>query len=178
MALFRDIPQYTRSAAYTVSIPWDYLENWLERQSSKCGMANTLDLDPDFQRAHVWDDSKRVRYVEHVLRGGRGALNLYFNHPNWMGSFKGVLELVDGKQRLESVRKFLNNELPAFGRLLEDYDDRLPSSAEFFVNVNSLKTRREVLQWYIDLNDGGVAHTPEEIEKVRNLLLIEESSTF
>jgi hypothetical protein len=36
--------------------------------------------------------------------------------------------------------------------------------------VNELKTRREVLQWYLDLNAGGVVHTTKEIERVRELL--------
>lgn len=32
------------------------------------------------------------------------------------------------------------------------------------VNVNDLKTEKEVLQWYVDMNAGGTPHTKEEIE--------------
>jgi hypothetical protein len=36
--------------------------------------------------------------------------------------------------------------------------------------VNDLKTREEVLQWYLDLNSGGVVHTEEELNRVREML--------
>lgn len=38
------------------------------------------------------------------------------------------------------------------------------------LNVNDLKTEREVLQWYIDMNAGGTPHTAEEIERVKKLI--------
>jgi hypothetical protein len=66
----------------------------------------------------------------------------------------------------------MKNELPIFnGHLLSDFEGTLRLvTADFLVHVNDLKTRKEVLQWYIDLNAGGVAHTEEEINKVRQLL--------
>jgi hypothetical protein len=72
---------------------------------------------------------------------------------------------------LEAVRKFLRDEVKAFGNLYSDYEDELHlTGPDFIFNVNDLKTRAEVLQWYIDLNAGGVAHTTDEIDKVRKLL--------
>ena len=38
------------------------------------------------------------------------------------------------------------------------------------IHVNNLKTKREVLQWYIDMNAGGTPHTTEEIERVKKLI--------
>lgn len=38
------------------------------------------------------------------------------------------------------------------------------------LNVNDLKTEREVLQWYIDMNAGGTPHTMEEIDRVKKLI--------
>jgi len=167
---FSEIPQLTKGAPYKVNMAWDYIEDWL-RLENETAKGYSIDLDPSFQRVHVWDDVRRVRYVEYILRGGLSGKDLYFNHPNWMSSFKGTLVLVDGKQRLEAVRKFMNNEIPAFGTLLKDYSGRLPMmKCDFIVNVNNLKTTAEVLQWYIDLNAGGVAHTDGEIEKVRVML--------
>jgi len=87
-----------------------------------------------------------------------------------MGSLKGVMELVDGKQRFEAARKFMRNEISVFGSLYRDFTDHLPLQVSFSINVNNLKTRAEVLQWYIDLNAGGVAHTDDEISKVRAML--------
>lgn len=38
------------------------------------------------------------------------------------------------------------------------------------VHVNNLKTEKEVLQWYIDMNAGGTPHTTEEIDRVKKLI--------
>ena len=37
-------------------------------------------------------------------------------------------------------------------------------------NLNDLKSQREVLQWYIDLNSGGTPHSSEEIQRVKQLM--------
>lgn len=36
--------------------------------------------------------------------------------------------------------------------------------------VDDLETRVEVLQWYLYINAGGVAHSKDELDKVRKLL--------
>ncbi len=83
--------------------------------------------------------------------------------------------LVDGKQRLHAALRFMRNEIPAFGTLKDDYEDNLPlSSTSLYFNINSLKTKAEVLQWYLDLNTGGVVHTNDEIEKVKKMLEAEK----
>ena len=38
------------------------------------------------------------------------------------------------------------------------------------VNINNLKTKKEVLQWYVDMNAGGTPHTNDEIERVRKMI--------
>lgn len=38
------------------------------------------------------------------------------------------------------------------------------------LNVNNLKSEKEVLQWYIDMNAGGTPHTNEEIERVEKMI--------
>lgn len=38
------------------------------------------------------------------------------------------------------------------------------------LNVNNLKSEKEVLQWYIDMNAGGTPHTNEEIERVKQMI--------
>jgi hypothetical protein len=87
-----------------------------------------------------------------------------------MGSFRGEFVLVDGKQRLDAIAAFMENRVKAFGTYYKDYEDRLRTLDGIKVNVNDLKTRAEVLQWYLDLNTGGVVHTTAEINKVKVLL--------
>lgn len=165
-----DIPQYY-SSFYEVDVNIPYLEDWLAQYGTIEG--ETLDMDPDFQRAHVWDDEKRIKYVEHLLRGGRSSCNIYWNHPEHGGSFKGVMQLVDGKQRVEAVRKFMRNDLPIFRHTLEHWEGPFRIGYGLRMCIGTLQTRAEVLQWYLDLNDGGVVHTTDELDKVRALLAAE-----
>lgn len=167
---FQDVPQFTRPGGYSINVPWGSVERTLVEFDSGDG----IDLDPDFQRGHVWNESQQVRYVEFVLRGGRSGREVLFNKSGWNMRSQDRGEpcvLVDGKQRLQAVRRFMNDEIRAFGTLRSGYTDTLSMTGPQFVfTVNDLKTREEVLQWYVDLNDGGVVHAPEEIARVRELI--------
>jgi hypothetical protein len=162
---FKDIPPFTRSADYRVNVGLDFLQ-----ESLRGYLEQGLDMDPDFQRAHVWTEEQQVRFVEYLLRDGVSGRVIYFNHPGWMGDWKGAFVLVDGKQRLEACLKFLRGDLRVFGHIRPEFKDRISFSIGLVFAVNNLKTRAEVLQWYLDLNTGGTVHTDVEIDKVRRLL--------
>jgi len=164
---FRDIPKFTRSGSYEVDVSLAYLPQHMKTYVEEYG----LDMNPDFQRGHVWSEEQQIRFIEFILRGGTSARLIYFNCPHWHNGGREDFVLVDGKQRLEACRRFMENKIPAFGYLYKDYSDKPDMlDARLRFNVNDLKTRAQVLQWYIDLNAGGVVHTTEEIEKVRRLL--------
>jgi hypothetical protein len=171
---FKDIPQFTRDGNYVVHVPWMHLEEQLNSYKEKF----TLQLDPDFQRPHVWNLEKQQHYIEFILRGGKSSRDLYFNQSDWMHwkrdkDLKKPLVLVDGKQRLNAVRLFLNNDIKVFGSYYKEFSDELSWEVDFIFHVNDLSTRKEVLQWYLDLNSGGVVHTEDELNYVRKLLLKE-----
>jgi hypothetical protein len=60
--------------------------------------------------------------------------------------------------------------LKVFGHTFNEFEDIMGWRYDFVIVVNSLATRREVLQWYLDINAGGVVHTEAELQHVRNLL--------
>ena len=163
---FQDIPQYTQDGHYRVDVPIRFLPKTIESYQEEYG----LEMNPDFQRGHVWDESKQVAFVEHVLKGGQGSNEIRFNHPGWMSHFQDHMVLVDGLQRLTSILRFLNNEITAFGTYYQDFEDKLNSMVTMSFRVNDLRTRADVLRWYIQINAGGVPHTEEEISKVQDLL--------
>jgi len=172
MPRFRDLPQFTRWSSYHVNLPWDYLPGSLIRYVDHYG----LNMNPDFQRAHVWTPTQKVRYIEYVLQGGHSGRAIWTNAPGWQAASDiGEFVLVDGKQRIEAAMGFLNNEFAIFegqeyGGFYRDFTDKLDMMhANFEFHVNTLKTRDEVLQWYIDLNRGGTQHSEEEIDRVRAL---------
>lgn len=180
MPKLEDIRQLTRSGSYEVTIPYDSIERTLKDFAEDYH----LDLDPDFQRGHVWTPDQQKAFMEYLLREGKYGKVILFNCPLFgnapYNEESRHMVLVDGKQRLTTVRKFLANELAVFdGYFLRDYEDHkkfgIFDGLKF--NVNALKTRAEVLQWYLELNAGGTPHSAEEIERVRQLLAHEISMT-
>lgn len=130
-----------------------------------------LQLNPDFQRGHVWTVQQQEKYLEFFLRGGKGGRDFYFNWNN------EEYVLVDGLQRTNALIKFVNNEIKVFGQYFSEFEftkyivtaNPLP---EFTVNVyrNNLASKKEILQWYVDMNAGGTPHTNEEIERIKKMI--------
>ena len=133
-----------------------------------------LNLDPDFQRAHVWTPAQQTAYIEYMLQGGEVGRNITFNHTGWGGSYRGTFEIVDGKQRIEAVRAFMRDEVTAFGRKFSEFEGRLNHTHNFRFRVTELQTRAEILRLYLNINAGGTPHTDEELDRVRALLAAEE----
>ena len=158
---FKDIPQFTRIGTYEVSWEFRYFIEHLQNE-----IKEGLELNPDFQRGHVWTEEQQIAFIEYFLMGGEVG-TLYFNAPNWPDDCKNYV-CVDGLQRITAFTKFYNNELQAFGLYYKEYTGR-PSNW-IKVNVNNLKTRKEVLKWYLEINSGGTPHTKEELDRVRKLL--------
>lgn len=165
---FSEIPKFTREGHYRVNVAWRYLEGTLDDYIKHFN----LQLNPDFQRGHVWTREQQIAYVEFILRGGKSAREIHFNCPNWHYQYTDNDELVcvDGLQRITAALAFLHNEIPVFGHYYNEFEDKMPFEVDFIFNVNDLKTRAEVLQWYIEMNTGGTPHTNKEIEKVKHLL--------
>lgn len=173
---FKDIPPFTHSSSYQVNVSWTYIEDQLKSMANMGG----VELDPDFQREHVWSEVQQIRYVEFCLRGGTSGRNILWNGTTFGretgdSSSWDPIVLVDGKQRLQAVRRFMRNEIPAFGTLRNDYEDKLRMvRPDFIFHINDLKTRAEVLQWYLEQNASGTPHTDDEIARVRALLEAEK----
>ena len=78
---------------------------------------------------------------------------------------------VDGLQRLTALRRFIQNEIKVFGSYFCEYTDNLRTLSDTIrVHVNDLKTKEEVLRWYIEMNAGGTPHSEKEIERVQEML--------
>ena len=166
MARFKEIKALTGAGSYWVDVPLSYLPRTIDRWKEE----DRLQLNPDFQRGHVWTENQQISFVEFLLRGGESGRLVYFNHPGWMGSFIGDFVCVDGLQRITAILRFFNNEIPAFGSFYSEYEDRIDSTNSIRINVNNLKTKKEVLQWYIEMNSGGTPHSTKELERVRKMM--------
>jgi len=170
MALsYRDIPQFPQSH-WNAMFSWESVEQQIYKWQSE--MTAPLNLDPDYQRAHVWTLDQQIAYIEYALQGGEVGKNIIFNCPGWMSDWRGPFELIDGKQRLEAVRAFMRSEVPIFdGHYFKDIEGRFPwSDVGFNFQICRIETREEILRLYLNINAGGTPHTQEELDRVRQLL--------
>ena len=161
---------------YATDVCWSDLEWVLARYQKDWG---GMDLCPDFQRGHVWTSGQQQAYVEAILRGAASssALHIQFNCPNWENdNYAGDLPLgfqcIDGLQRLTAVTKFLHGETRPFGLTPEDLKlsrFQIKNSFAFRFQVFCFEKKADVLSHYLDFNSGGVAHSPEEIDRVRRM---------
>ena len=176
---FRDIPQYIQDGNYVIDCGLDYLERGLysfympgAHGNDPPGVEKGFELPvPDFQRAHVWTTRQREAFVIHLLKGGDGGI-IRFNASNWPQVTEDhPLEVVDGLQRLTACLMFVQDKLRVYGSLFSEYEDRIRTvSCRLKLQVNNLRTRREVLNWYLQLNAGGTPHTKKELDRVRDML--------
>jgi len=172
MPKFREFRTYTGRASYHVHVSWSYLQEHLD--SWRQGYC--VEMNPDFQRGHVWTEEQQIAYIEFKMKGGPSGEDIYWNHPYWQsGRDDAPLQLVDGLQRITAVFRFINNEIKAFGYYYKEFEDTASIiDLRFSFYINDLKMRDEVLKWYLELNEGGTPHTKEEIDKVYELLKYEK----
>lgn len=166
-----DIPQFPH-ASYSVNVGWTYLDEFLKNW-------DYVDMDPDYQRGYVWNMAQKVAYIEYQLRGGTSGKEIYWNCPNWhrqVGStiWHNTMELVDGKQRINAIKGFLAGEVKAFGKYLHEYGDQKRMHRlgryDFVFRVNNLKTKKEVVEWYLGMNAGGSIHTDDDLAVAKKVL--------
>lgn len=171
---FANIPRFTESGAWECDFQLNRVIAFVDEQTREAG----LDLDPDFQRGHVWTVAQQSRWIEFFLRGGTTGRVLYFNNPAWSGKASSYTDfvIVDGKQRLEAIRAFVGGRLKVFGSYHHEYTDEIRLTQTMKINVNDLKTRAEVLLWYLQMNSGGTVHTDEELARIEELLKSERKS--
>jgi hypothetical protein len=91
--------------------PWDpkqiriTTKNFTVREVYTQIMNDELDLAPDFQRSFVWEDRRQIRLVESILLG-IPLPAFYFNQDA-----QGAFQVIDGVQRLTTIKMFMSNFL-------------------------------------------------------------------
>jgi hypothetical protein len=169
---FRDIPKFTKRPVYSVDHSLSYLLDAMENYYT-IGLV----LNPDFQRGHVWTAKQQSAYIEYLLRGGESGRDIYLNHSDWILCKTGDFVCVDGLQRLTACIGFLENEIRAFGLTCDEFEGKIGiMEPRLRFHVNDLKTRKDVLTWYLEMNTGGTIHTEKEIQRVKTLLELEKET--
>lgn len=170
------------TSRYEVDVSFHYLEQWIADGLSY-GEGRSLNLEPDYQRGHVWSRDQQREYVEYVLQGGEAARNIYFaaDREDYLNA---SWNLVDGLQRMTAVREFLALKFGVFadeahpdGHYANAISDLRRLHYSFRIKVIVLKSRADELRLYLSINTKGTPHASEEIARVRALLEAEEKKS-
>ncbi|MFZ5560737.1 MAG: DUF262 domain-containing protein [Pseudomonadota bacterium] len=150
--------------------------------------AGSIDIEPKYQRRHRWLDGRQSSLIESFI------LNVPVPPVYLSEDEYGEYSVIDGKQRITSIKRFICNELVLEGlnRLSElngkRFDD-LPVQIKNALSVRPyirvitlLKQSNPQLKYevFLRLNTGGESLTPQEIRNVAysgslNALLLELS---
>ena len=69
----------------------------------------STDYAPSYQRNYVWDDEKATYFIESIFLGTEIPPIILFKSEDEEGV--NNYEVIDGRQRYETIKKFINNEL-------------------------------------------------------------------
>jgi hypothetical protein len=86
------------------------LQNWAMTVVDACAIndRDKLDLSPPYQRGLVWTDEQRVNLIRSLIEG----IPCGIVYRNFRGFDKATpYAIVDGKQRIDTVRRFVDGEL-------------------------------------------------------------------
>lgn len=98
-------------------------QTWSVRELYQKMNSNILNLEPEYQRDVIWQHDKQIAFIESLLMG-IVVPPLYFVEIPGNGPLEPTkYEVVDGKQRLYSIKLFLNSDLKLRERYLEYYGD-------------------------------------------------------
>lgn len=144
-------------------------------------------LDPDFQREFVWNDKKQSRLIESILM--RIPLPVFYVAED----SEGRLIVVDGRQRLTTLKRFINDDLALsledrqdlHGRKFKDLEVRLQNRVEdcqlLFYIIDHAVPERARLDIFERVNGGEVLTRQQMRNAIYNgpgtQFLKEEAST-
>ena len=87
--------------------------------------------------------------------------------------YKEVLD--NGMEVYFYVNKNIHNNYVTFttkyGSVYNEFEDEPRHiTTRLSVHINDLQYEKDVLQWYVEMNEGGTPHTQEEIDKVKKMI--------
>ncbi len=110
-----------------------------------------LDLSPDYQRNDIWKNDKQTAFIESLFMG-------IIVPPIYVVEIPGVdpledskYEVVDGKQRLTTINKFLTNQLVLDKKSLEYYKDWFSTKTYNDIRESHPERTSEMLSSVLDI---------------------------
>lgn len=103
-----------------------------------------IDLQPDFQRGEVWSINKQKKLIDSILRGWR------IPPIHFVQSKDAIDEVLDGQQRLVSIRDFYKNKFCIDGHI-EPLDDSIRKLDGLFYKDLPKEWQRKFRQYNVNI---------------------------
>lgn len=108
--------------------------------------AERIDYEPYFQRKYVWDDEKATYFIESIMMGTEIPPLVLFDN--------GIKnEVIDGRQRYQTIERFLGNDFTLKGKglkILKCFDAKLFVDLPSEVKDDFLNTKIRILQFSVN----------------------------
>lgn len=135
---------------------------------------------PPWQRPEVWDTARKIAFIEGIYLGF-GCGQYVVNGQDWLmpeGPGGEAVQapmsgwLLDGQQRIASIRDYVNGDLVIFGDVtypaLSQGDKRRFGNQSFpCFQLDYINDESVLKALYARLAFGGMAHTTEDMARVK-----------
>lgn len=103
-----------------------------------------INLQPDFQRGEVWSEAKKKKLIDTILRGWKiPPVHMIPNKDK-------IDEVLDGQQRLVSIKDFYNNEFAIDGNIQPE-DELITSLDGLYYSQLPISIQREFRRYAITI---------------------------
>lgn len=133
------------SATKIVKQTWSILEIYQKIQSKK------LLLSPEYQRNVIWDKSKQTAFIESLFMGIIIPPVYVVEVPGENILEENSYEVVDGKQRLSTIEKFIQNGFRLEEKSLEYYKDWFGNQTFSVIQAENSVLTNEMLSSVLDI---------------------------
>lgn len=136
-----------------------------------------LFLDGDYQREYVWGATEQQEFLMTAVLGFPLGHIALAKKPDWGVVDGPYIEVVDGKQRITTLKLFITDKIPLMlhdGPVLWSELTRGEQLAFGRASLPAIElgnaTRREIVEYFARVNFAGVAQSPEHKEHINSLL--------
>ena len=133
-----------------------------------------IKMNPDYQRDFVWDDADKEYLIDSIFKGvdiGKFVL-VHRTDKEWHEDSYSY-EILDGKQRLNTLKEFYENRFPYKGKYFTELSNKdRYTFQEHMISVAEVKnaSKKDILIAFLKLNRGGRVMDKKQIEKVEKML--------
>lgn len=109
---------------------------------------------PDFQRTLVWTLEQKIKLIESLWVGI--PIGTYTVNESNNDIFDRLL--IDGQQRINAIKEYVNNEFMVYGLFYSEVNDKKFTNSQFPCYVTQSDDIEYLKNYYNLMNFGGTAH--------------------